>query len=24
VVGYQLFLAWLYQKAAPIEELTIS
>ena len=24
VVGYQLFLAWLHQKAAPIEELTIS
>jgi len=23
VVGYQLFLAWLHQKAAPIEELTI-
>ena len=24
VVGYQLFMAWLQQKAAPIEELTIS
>jgi len=24
VVGYQLFLAWLHQKAAPIEELSIS
>ena len=24
VVGYQLFLAWLQQKAAPIEELTVS
>jgi predicted PurR-regulated permease PerM len=24
VVGYQLFLAWLHQKAAPIEELSVS
>jgi len=24
VVGYQLFLAWLHQKAAPLEELTVS